>query len=131
MSYIGNVFTQADSNNFFRKVIFTGQKSQSVIMSIPRGGEVGEETHMHVEQTLLFLSGYCTSILNDESRVVSAGDVVVVTPGTKHNFVNNGVEPVKIYTVYSPPNHIDGKIHETKADADKDLEDEAFGEKVE
>jgi len=54
----------------------------------------------------------------------------VVTPGTRHNFINTGKEPWKIYTVYAPPNHIDGRVHKTKADADADQEDESFGEAV-
>lgn len=116
------------SNDAFRRVLFTGEKSQLVIMSIPPGGEVGEEVHHHVEQTLAFQSGTGEAILNDETFPISAGDVVVVTPGTKHNFKNTGTEPLKIATVYAPPNHIDGRVHPTKADADADEEDEAFGE---
>jgi mannose-6-phosphate isomerase-like protein (cupin superfamily) len=62
---------------------------------------------------------------------IKAGDVIVVTPGVVHNFVNTGKEPMKIYTLYAPPNHIDGRVHETKADADADIADEDFGEAIE
>jgi mannose-6-phosphate isomerase-like protein (cupin superfamily) len=128
MSYRTNIVNETDANENFRKVLFTGKKSQLVVMSIPPGGEIGEETHAHVEQTLYFQSGSGVSILNGESAPVGPGDVVVVTPGTKHNFKNTGSAPLKVATVYAPPNHIDGRIHKTKADADADTADEAFGE---
>lgn len=127
MSYRGNIIIETIENHNFRKVLFTGQKSQLVVMDIPPGEEVGLETHEHVEQTLFFLAGTCKCILNGEEHITSAGDVVVVTPGTQHNFVNIGEEPLKIYTVYAPPNHIDGRIHPTKKDADQDSADEAVG----
>lgn len=126
-SFIGNIENLVQRNDNFREVIFTGAKSQLVVMSIPLAGEVGEETHEHVEQTLYIVSGVCKVVLDDEEHVVSGGDVVVVTPGTKHNFINVGEEVVKIITTYSPPNHIDGRVHTTKEDADADTEDEEFG----
>jgi mannose-6-phosphate isomerase-like protein (cupin superfamily) len=128
MSYNTNIVKDTQANNNFRKVLFTGQKSQLVVMSIPVGGEVGEETHKYVEQTLFFLSGTGEAVLDGKRFSIGAGDVVVVTPGTKHNFLNTGATALKIYTVYAPPNHIDGRIHVTKADADADAEDEAIGE---
>ncbi len=76
---------------------------------------------------MYFQSGTGEAVLNGESTPVGPGDVVVVTPGTRHNFKNTGTEPLKIATVYAPPNHIDGRVHRTKADADADTEDEAFG----
>jgi mannose-6-phosphate isomerase-like protein (cupin superfamily) len=127
-SFIGNIESLVHRNDNFREVVFTGAKSQLVVMSIPVAGVVGEESHAHVEQTLYIVSGVCKVILNDEEHIVSGGDVVVVTPGTKHNFLNVGEEVVKIITTYSPPNHIDGRIHATKADADADIEDEKIGE---
>lgn len=130
MSHITNIIKETEENNYFRKVLFTGTRSQLVVMDIPAGGEIGEETHAHVEQTLFFLSGTGKAILNGEETAIGAGDVVVVTPGTKHNFLNTGTDSLKVYTIYAPPNHIDGRVHITKADADKDDEDEAFGEAV-
>lgn len=127
MSFHTNIANAVSVNNDFRQVIFTGAKSQLVIMNIPPGGEIGSETHAHVEQTLYFQSGTGEAILNDVTSPVVAGDVYVVTPGTKHNFKNTGSEALKVMTVYAPPNHIDGRIHHTKADADADTADEAFG----
>jgi mannose-6-phosphate isomerase-like protein (cupin superfamily) len=127
MSFIGNIESLAEQNDSFREVIFTGAKSQLVVMSIPVGGEVGQETHEHVEQTLYIVSGVCKVVLDGEEHVVSGGDIVVVTPGTEHNFINVGEEAVKIITTYSPPNHIDGRVHRTREEADADTEDENFG----
>lgn len=127
MSYNTNIVRETEGNEYFRKVLFTGARSQLVVMDIPAGGEIGEEVHEHVEQTLFFLSGSGKAVLDGEESVVEAGDVFVVTPGTKHNFLNTGTESLKVYTVYAPPNHIDGRIHETKADADADAADEDFG----
>ncbi len=131
MSYQINIFKATRDNSYFRQVLFTGAKSQLVVMSIPAGGEIGEEIHNNVEQTLFFLSGSGKAMLDDAETPIGEGDVVVVTPGTKHNFVNTGKEDLKVYTIYCPPNHIDGRIHKTKAEADADEEDEEFGHKVE
>jgi len=127
MSIIVPIQSIVTENTHFRKVVYTGEKTQLVVMDIPTGGEIGEETHDHVEQTLYFQSGEGTVFLDGEESRVKMGDVLVVTPGTRHNVVNSGTESLKIFTVYAPANHIDGRVHVTKADADADAEDEAFG----
>lgn len=128
MSYHTNIIEETNANQNFRRVLFTGKNSQLVVMSIPPGGEIGRETHQFTEQTLFFLSGTGEGEFNGTKFSVNAGDAVVVTPGTEHNFWNTGTDDLKIYTVYAPPNHIDGRVHATKADADADVEDEAVGE---
>ncbi len=128
MSYQTNIVKETQDNENFRRVLFTGKNSQLVVMSIPPGGEIGEEIHKYTEQTLFFLSGTGEAILNDKKTPIGPGDVVVVVPGTKHNFINTGTSDLKVYTVYAPPNHIDGRVHRTKADADADTADEAVGE---
>lgn len=128
MSYRTNIIKDTQENDNFRRVLFTGKNSQLVVMSIPPGGEVGEETHKFTEQTIFFLSGTGEAILDGKLSPIVSGDVVVVTPGTKHNFKNTSNQDLKIYTTYAPPNHIDGRVHRTKADADADVADEAVGE---
>ncbi len=128
MSYTGNIIKETTDNTYYRKVVFTGGKSQLVVMDIKPGENIGAEIHQHTEQTLFLLSGEGKSILDGVEMPFGAGDVVVVTPGTKHDFVNTGTSSLKIYTVYAPANHIDGRIHKTKAEAEADLEDEAVGE---
>lgn len=130
MSYITNINKQTAENTNFRTVLFTGTESQLVVMNIPVGGEIGKEKHGHVEQTIFVHSGTATVVLDGQESVLAAGDVVVVTPGVKHNVTNSGPDPLLLYTVYAPANHIDGRIHVTKADADADTEDEKFGAQV-
>ena len=130
MSYQTNIIQKTEANANFREVLFTGARSQLVVMHIPPGGEIGMETHEHVEQALFFLSGTGKAILNGVESRVQAGDAVVVTPGTRHNVANDGREPLKIYTIYAPPNHIDGRVHATKSIADADVADEEFGQAV-
>jgi mannose-6-phosphate isomerase-like protein (cupin superfamily) len=128
MSYFTDIVKEAHDNPNFRRVLFTGPKSQLVVMNIPPGDEIGEETHEHTEQVLFFLSGTGEGSLDGRKLPIGAGDVVVVTAGTLHNFRNTGTQALKLYTVYAPPNHIDGRVHRTKADADADAADEAVGE---
>ena len=127
-SYHGNVIKATQDNKDFRRVLFTGMNTQLVAMSIPPGGEVGAETHKYTEQTLFFLSGEGEGELNSNKFSIIPGDVVVVVPGTEHNFWNTGADDLKIYTVYGPPNHFDGLIEATKAEADANTADEAIGE---
>ncbi len=128
MSYHTNIIKDTQENENFRRVLFTGKNSQLVVMSIPPGTEVGKETHKYTEQTLFFLSGTGEGELDGKKFSIGPGDVVVVVPGIEHNFWNTGTQDLKIYTVYAPPNHIDGRVHKTKADADADVADEAVGE---
>lgn len=130
MSFHTNIVETTKKNRNFRTVLFTGGRSQLVVMRIPPGGEIGLETHPHVEQTLFFLNGRGVATLDGKEQPIAAGDALVVTPGAAHNVVNTGDQPLEIYTVYAPPNHIDGRVHSTKADADADVADEAFGDAV-
>ena len=129
-SYQINIAQAAERNADFRRVLHTGERTQLVVMSIPPNGDIGAETHRHVEQLIFVQSGHGVAILGVEKRPVRAGDVVVVPPGVRHNLLNVANVPMKLYTVYSPPNHIDGRVHQTRADADADVADEEFGRRV-
>ena len=128
MSFHVHTLAALNASADFRRILFTGEKSQLVLMTIPPGNDVGAETHAHVEQTLFFASGTGEAELDGETFPIGPGDTVVVTPGTRHNFKNTGAEPLKIITTYAPPNHLDGRVHATKAAAEADAADEAFGE---
>lgn len=130
MSYAGNILKITDENEFFRTVVYTGAKSQLVVMDIKPGEDIGEETHEHVEQWLFFKSGEGRAMVGGREFEIGAGDVVIVAPNTRHNVTNIGTTPLKIYTIYVPANHLDGRVHKTKADAINDREDEEFGENV-
>ena len=113
------VATVAEQSPDFRRVLWTGSNTQLVIMTIPPGGEIGEETHPDTDQILTFVSGIGEAVLAGESAEVAQGDLVVVPAGTKHNFRNTGVNPLVLYTVYGPPEHADGAVHATKEEADE------------
>lgn len=128
-SFKNNIEQLTRENRYFRKVLYTGNYSQLVIMDIKPGEDIGEETH-RVEQTLFNLQGTGKAVLDGVESDFNPGDVVVVAPGTKHNFINTGNESLKIYTVYAPANHLDDRVHQTKEDATSDVEDEEFGERI-
>lgn len=116
----GDVLKLTKANKNFRKVIYTGKTSQLVLMNIKPKEDIGMETHDDVDQILFFVSGTGQAILSREASKVSAGSVVFVPAGTQHNFRNTGKIDLKLYTVYSPPEHADGTIHKTKEDAMKE-----------
>jgi mannose-6-phosphate isomerase-like protein (cupin superfamily) len=112
------IATVAEQSNAFRRVLWTGENSQLVIMTIPPGGEIGEENHPHTDQLLAFVSGTGEAMIAGESEQIAQGDVVLVPAGTVHNFRNTGVNPLVLYTSYAPPEHADGVVHATKEDAE-------------
>jgi mannose-6-phosphate isomerase-like protein (cupin superfamily) len=118
MAFNEDIVEQAKRNTYFREVLATGPHAQVVVMSIPPGGEIGEETHAYVDQVLVFVSGEGVAILDGEKSVVGRDRLVLVPAGTRHNFVNTGTADMRLYTVYAPPEHAAGTIHRTKADAD-------------
>jgi mannose-6-phosphate isomerase-like protein (cupin superfamily) len=114
---VKNIPELARGNHAFRRTIVTGEHAQLVVMTIQPGGEIGEETH-EGDQILHFVDGVGDAILEGESSAVGPGDVVFVPAGTLHNFVNTGSGPLRLATVYAPPEHPPGTVHETKAEAD-------------
>jgi mannose-6-phosphate isomerase-like protein (cupin superfamily) len=113
------IATVAEQSADFRRVLWTGEHTQLVIMTIPVGGEIGLEKHEDTDQILSFVSGTGEATLSGKSRAVAAGDLVVVPAGITHNFVNTGPIPLVLYTVYGPPEHSDGAVHATKQEADR------------
>ncbi|MGC9669449.1 cupin domain-containing protein [Planosporangium sp. 12N6] len=112
------IATVAEQSPDFRRVLWTGQHTQLVIMTIPPGGEIGEEVHPDTDQILTFVSGVAEATVDGETKKVTQGDLVVVPAGARHNFVNAGPNPLVLYTVYGPPEHADGVVHKTKDEAD-------------
>ena len=111
------IATVAETSPDFRRVLWTGSHSQLVIMTIPPGGEIGEEVHGDTDQILTFVSGTGEARIDGEKRTVAQGDLVAVPAGAKHNFVNTGPNPLVLYTVYGPPEHADRAVHRTKQEA--------------
>ena len=122
MPFNEDILARAKRNSFFREVVSTGPHAQVVVMSIPPGGEIGEEVHHDVDQVLVFVEGEGVAVLEGQRSSVTPGRLVHVPAGTRHNFVNDGSVDLKLYTVYAPPQHAPGSIHRTKAEADADEE---------
>jgi len=113
-----DIVARTQRNHWFREVLATGPHTQVVVMCIPPGGEIGEEVHDGVDQVLVFVEGQGEAILNGERSPVVPDRLVLVPAGTRHNFVNSGSTDLRLYTIYAPPEHAPGTIHQTKADAD-------------
>ena len=113
--YILNIEEETLKNNDFRRVLYTTQHSQLVLMCIPGGMDIGEEIH-HLDQFIRLEAGSATVILDDVTHTVEKDFAIVIPAGTKHNVMNTGTVDLKIYTIYTPPEHKDGIIEHTKAD---------------
>ena len=118
--YVGAIEALALRNTYFRQVLFTGEHSQLVLMCLQPGEEIGEEVHPDVDQFFRIERGEARFVFDDEEpRLVHAGEAVVVVAKTRHKVVNaSTTEPLKLYTIYSPPNHPDGTVHKTREEAD-------------
>ncbi len=129
IGFIGDIEKATLDNPHFREVLFTGGRLQLTVMNIPPGGEVGLEMHDDLDQFIRVEAGSATVTLGptehqvDETHAVSDDWAVIIPGGTWHNVVNTGTEPLKLYSIYSPPEHPDGTIHETKAESDADEHD--------
>jgi mannose-6-phosphate isomerase-like protein (cupin superfamily) len=114
--YITNIEEDTLKNEDFRRVLYTAKNSQLVLMSLRPKEEIGEEVH-ELDQFIRVEAGNGLAILDGVEHRVADGSAVVIPAGTKHNVVNSGTEELKLYTIYSPPEHRDGTIHRTKNDA--------------
>lgn len=120
--YIANIETLTLENENFRKVLYTAKYSQLVLMSLKPGEEIGEEVH-GLDQFIRIESGNGQAILDGVTHDLGDGTAVVIPAGTRHNVVNTSSDkPLKLYTLYSPPNHKDGTLHATKRDAEANEE---------
>lgn len=112
-----DLMAAARANDAFRRVIETGEHQQVVVMTLPMGEDIGDEVHPDTDQLFIFVSSHGEAILEGAVSPVSPNDFVFVPAGTRHNIVNHGVVPMRLITVYAPPEHAPGTVHLTKADA--------------
>ena len=118
--YVINIENASNENENFRKVLYTAKHSQLVLMSLEPKQDIGEEVHS-LDQFIRCESGKGQAVLDGVTHEFGDGFAVVVPAGTRHNIINTSdTEKMKLYTVYSPPNHRDGVVHRTKADAEAD-----------
>lgn len=118
--YVTDIEHATQDNTDFRKVLYTTPKSQLVVMALQPGEDIGKEVHADHDQFIRIESGVGTSVLNGEETALSDGSAVVIPAGTEHNIINTGSAVMKLYTIYTPPEHKDGTLHKTKADAQSD-----------
>ena len=115
--YKGNIEKLTEENRDFRQVLYTGEHSQLVLMTLRKGEEIGEEVHAGNDQFFRFENGVGRVLINDTVYEVGPGDAVIVPSGAKHNIINTGEGALKLYTIYSPAHHQDGTVHTTLSEA--------------
>jgi mannose-6-phosphate isomerase-like protein (cupin superfamily) len=117
VGYVTNIEKDTLENEDYRRVLFTGRNTQLVLMTLRPGEEIGRETHEEHDQFIRVESGTGSVILNGEKHRLEDGVAVVIPAGTEHNVVNTSKDdPLRLYTLYSPPEHPDGTVHRTKAE---------------
>jgi len=116
--YVTNIETKTLENEFFREVLFTAERIQLVVMALQPGEEIGEEVHDDVDQFIRVEAGEGRAVLDGEESALGDGSIVVIPAGTRHNVINTSTtQALKLYTIYSPPEHPDGTINRNKAEA--------------
>ncbi len=125
--FVQDIEGMAIKNENFRRVLYTAKHSQLVLMALKPQEDIGTETHQ-LDQFFRVEEGMGEVVLNGVRSPIQAGFAVVVPAGAEHNIINTGTLPMKLYTLYSPPNHRDGVVHATRADAQAD--NEHFGGKT-
>ncbi len=120
IEYVGPIDKQTLNNTYFRQVLFTAPHSQLVLMCLQPGEAIGDEMHPKVDQFFRIERGEAKFIFNEkDEHAAREGDAVVIPAGTYHNVINTSkTAPLKLCTIYSPPNHPPGTVHKTKADAE-------------
>lgn len=125
--FLQDIESLAIRNDEFRRVLYTAKNCQLVLMSLKPREEIGAEVH-RLDQFFRVEEGTGEAILDGVRTPIRAGYALVVPAGASHNIINNGKSPLKLYTLYAPPNHRDGVVHHTRADAEAD--DEEFDGKT-
>lgn len=114
-----NIEEKTLANENFRQVLYTTARSQLVVMTLQSGEEIGQERHEGHDQFIRVEAGQGEAVLDGEKHALEDGTALVIPAGVEHNVVNTGSEPLRLYTLYTPPEHPDGIIHRNKAEADE------------
>lgn len=117
--YVTNIERETTRNDDFRRVLFTGPNTQLVLMTLKPGEEIGAETHDGHDQFFRIESGRGVVQLDGTEHKLADGSAVVVPAGVRHNVINSGDVPLRLYTLYSPPEHPEGTVHRTRQEAEK------------
>ena len=121
MGFVQNIESIAINNEAFRRVLYTAMNCQLVVMALKPGEEIGAEVHK-LDQFFRVEEGTGDAVLDGVRTSISAGFAVIVPAGANHNIINTGSVPLKLYTLYAPPNHRDGIVHQTRHEAEVDNE---------
>ena len=116
--FVADIEELTEENSDFRRVLYTGKKLQLVLMAIKPGGEIGEEVHEDRDQFFRVEKGKGEVLIDGNPSKIKSDDAIIVPAGARHNIKNTGDKPLRLYTLYAPPEHRDGTVHVTKADAD-------------
>jgi len=120
--FVENIEKLTTDNDHFRKVLYTGQYLQLVLMTLKPGEEIGAEVHADHDQFFRIEEGSGEVIIDGQRTSIQDDDAVIVPAGARHNVVNTGTRPLKLYTLYAPPEHRDKTVHATKSDAEASQE---------
>jgi len=118
--YVDDIEQATLDNEDFRRVLYTGKHIQLVVMNLPPGCDIGEEVHEDRDQFFRIEEGQGTIWIDGQANRVEDDFGVIVPAGARHNVVNDGAAPLRLYTIYGPPEHRDGIVHKTREDADRD-----------
>ncbi len=116
--FVANIEELTVGNPDFRRVLYTGKYLQLVLMTLKPGEEIGEEVHEDHDQFFRIESGSGEVSIDGKRTAIKDDDAVIVPAGARHNVINTGDEPLALYTLYGPPDHREGVVHRTKAEAD-------------
>jgi mannose-6-phosphate isomerase-like protein (cupin superfamily) len=119
--FVQDIESVAIRNDDFRRVLYTARSCQLVVMALKPQEDIGAEVHK-LDQFFRVEQGHGEAVLDGVTTAIQAGYAVVVPAGARHNIINTGTDSMKLYTIYSPPNHRDGVVHHTRADAEADNE---------
>ena len=120
--YKADIETLTAENTAFRQVLYTGLHLQLVLMALKPGEDIGMETHKTHDQFFRIEKGHGEIVIDGTKRKVKGGDAIIVPAGALHNLINTGDKPLRLYTLYGPPNHVDGLLEKRKADAQASTE---------
>lgn len=130
--YVDNIEEATVENDDFRRVLYTGKNLQLVLMTLQPGEEIGEEVHQDRDQFFRVEEGEGEVLIDGETHPIEDDDAIIVPAGARHNVRNTGDDPLRLYSIYGPPEHKDGIVHKTKEQAERDHDnDEWNGETTE
>jgi mannose-6-phosphate isomerase-like protein (cupin superfamily) len=118
--YVDDIQARTLENDDFRRILYTGKNLQLVLMTLPPGEEIGEEVHEDRDQFFRIEAGSGEVLIDGHTHAIKDDDAIIVPAGARHNVRNTGAEPLKLYTLYAPPEHKDKVVHQDKAQAEQD-----------